>query len=66
MRQSTKQALDYILDCFSGADGGVSYAYFQAMLNNLDQQAEAGDEKAQKVILILHQFAKMIEVAQPT
>lgn len=64
MRQNTKQALDYILDCLNGADGGLSFVYFQSMLSSLDTKAEAGDENAIKILKILHQFAKMIEVAQ--
>jgi hypothetical protein len=64
MRKATKNSLDCILDCMSGADGGVSFVMFQNFLNTLDAQAEAGDKDATEILKLVHRFATLITLAQ--
>jgi hypothetical protein len=64
MRAKTKDDFDCILDCMTGADGGVSFVMLQNFLNALDAQAESGDAKAEEIVNIMRRFAKMIRYAE--
>ena len=63
-RKATTESLLNILDTFAGSDGGVRFVKFRGMIDTLDIQAKSGDESAQKIIDIMHQFSRMIDLAQ--
>ena len=58
----TKEYLDNILDCFGGADGGVSFAKFRYAVEDLEKQAMGGDVSAKRIIEVVRQFSKLINV----
>jgi hypothetical protein len=63
MRTTTKAAIDTTLDCFTGADGGVSFVRFSALVAAMDLKAAAGDDAAIKIIELVTRYARLIEVA---
>ena len=69
MTDQTKKELDYILDTFTGADGGGRFIRFQSLVEEMDRQAE-GDDLRQahtaKMVLdkSLSTFKRFIELAQ--
>lgn len=65
MRTETKEKIDKIMDTFSGADGGGSYVLLLGLLQDMDRQAAAGDEDAQKVIdNTLGPLCRLIDLAK--
>ncbi len=63
MKNETKAAFDNILDTFSGSDGGVGFVRLQALVEQLERQADMGDAAAEPVIQVVHQFSLQIDVA---
>jgi len=57
------EILDPILDCFGGADGGVSFLNVKNFLREMMQRSENGDASASEVVLVAKRFVKFIEVA---
>jgi hypothetical protein len=62
MRQETKEAIDNILDCMTGEDGGAKFALFLGGLREMDDRAENGDLQAEMVIQIVLRFSKLVDV----
>ena len=58
----TKEYLDNVLDCFGGADGGVSFVKFRYAVEDLEKQAMGGDVSAKRIIEVVRQFSKLINV----
>lgn len=46
MRHENKEALQHILDTFSGSDGGVSFVALKTLLEEMDRRAVKGDTAA--------------------
>jgi hypothetical protein len=63
MRPKTEKAVRTALDCFSGADGGVTFMLFRILIENLDAKAAAGDAAAQQLIDLIYRYAKLIDYA---
>jgi len=63
MRQATQDDFEIILDCFAGYDGGVSFAQFRSFMNEIAEQVDAGNESADKLLIIMFQFANMIRIS---
>jgi hypothetical protein len=67
MTDNTREELDYILDTFAGADGGIRFIKFQALVEELDRQHQAGGREgynAGQVLDHMTKFKKFIELAQ--
>jgi len=62
MRVEKQEALQNILDCMTGADGGVKFVLFRDNLEKLDKQAINGDTKAEQLLLIMIHFSKLIDI----
>lgn len=63
MRPETDRHINNILDCFTGADGGVAFFKLKVLLEDLDAQAAAGDVPAGQLIGIVTAFSRLIDVA---
>ncbi len=57
------EIIDPILDCFSGADGGMSFVKLKFFLEQMEQKSEKGDIAAKEILLIAKRFVKIIELA---
>ena len=53
-----------IVDTLTQADGGVKYANLQAFIAEVEARHRAGDLAATKTLVVIRDFAKMIEFAQ--
>ena len=53
-----------ILDCFSGADGGGAFIDLQNLIECLEKQSRHGDESAEKILKVVFQFSRLIEIAK--
>lgn len=62
MRKETQEAFDYILDTFSGADGGYTFSVLLNAIRDIDKQAEEGKESSEKIISIMKRFSKLIKI----
>ena len=65
MRQITKDQFDNILDCFTGADGGVRFVNLRAALEQFDKEAVEGNEDSAECLCVLSMFSKFIDYVQP-
>ena len=54
-----------IVDCFTGADGGLEFIRLQSLLEEMEKRANAGDQAADKVLGAVYQMARLIKVANP-
>jgi len=63
MRPQTKKSLDVILDVFGGADGGIQFAKFMALVETLDVKASQGNEDAALVLEVMERFRRLVEIA---
>ena len=52
-----------ILDCFTAADGGVSFIKFQLFIEDMEKQFEEGSYAAGEVLTIMDRFSRMIDIA---
>jgi len=62
-----QEAFQNILDCFTGADGGVAFVNLQNLVSIMDEQAhdcsnKAGND-AYQVLACMRRFSKLIEIA---
>jgi hypothetical protein len=68
MNIKTKAEFDYILDTFSGTDGGVRFVKFQALIVEMDKRYEEGTGRESydsgKILDIMSKFKHLIEIAQ--
>lgn len=55
-----------IVDCFSGSDGGVSFVNLQKMIEELNIMSENGDHNATKILEVVYQFSKLIDISNNT
>ena len=62
LRPTTKEALDNMMDTFTGADGCVKFVLMRNTLIALDKQACDGDVESQTLIDIFTQFSRLIDV----
>jgi len=63
MRPETKKAFNNILDTFSGADGGVRFAYFSSFIKSFDEQAANGNDSAKQLIMVMDRFSRLIDAS---
>ena len=52
-----------ILNCFTGADGGISFIKFRLFIEDMEKQFEEGRYAAGEVLKIVDQFSRMIDIA---
>ena len=52
-----------ITECFTGADGGISFLKFKVFVETLEEQYIGGDYKAGEVLNIVSKFNQLIEIA---
>lgn len=69
MTKQTKDQLDYIMDTFTGADGGGRFLRLLSLIEEMDRQAEGDDPRQShtaKMVLdsSLSKFKRFIELAQ--
>jgi hypothetical protein len=65
MKSSLYQSqLENILDCFTGADGGVSFMNLKILLEDMERQEAEGDEMASEVLKQFSNFSRLIDCAQ--
>jgi hypothetical protein len=62
--QEVKLYLDELTDCFSGADGGVTFINLRELLKGYAQQAREGDPAAQRLLEIFRQFSNLVYIAK--
>ncbi len=62
MRSTTKQTVQEITDCFTGADGGIQFAQFKGFLEVMDERAAKGDAAAQQVLGVMERINRMLKV----
>lgn len=57
------EAFNEIMDCFTGADGGVEFTNLKWFLEEFDKRAKSGDLAATKILEVVYQFHKLIKIA---
>lgn len=55
--------LTYLLDVFSGADGGVDFAMLKGFIDQLKQQAAEGDKAAEQILEIQTRYIRLVKMA---
>lgn len=63
-RMIVKDSMDNILDCFGGADGGISFIKLKIMLTDIEKKHLEGDQCAGEILIVLHRFSNLIDVAK--
>lgn len=58
-RKTTPEAVQTLFDCFSMADGGVSYYRFKHLMEVVDREAPTS-QAAQEIHTLVHNFARLI------
>lgn len=61
---NTDPDLDYLLDLFTGADGGIGFINLRSLIEVLKKQADEGDKSAAEVIKIFRNFTRLAKTAQ--
>lgn len=56
-----QEDFDFILDTFSGADGGATFMALKSMINFLDKK---NDEDSRKILLVVTRFARLIRTSR--
>lgn len=56
-------AFEEITDCFTGTDGGIGFIKLQRLIEDMNRQADTGDESAKQIIDFVTRFARLIKVA---
>jgi len=60
MNTNVNEEIENILDCFTGADGGISFIMFRTLMEQLkDEDTDA----ARQLEHIVRQFSTLIDVA---
>ena len=59
-----QKQLENIMDCFTGADGGVSFMNLKLLLDEMERQELNGDTDASEVLRIFSNFSRLIDTAQ--
>jgi len=63
MREEVNTAFLNILNTMAGADGPVRFLKFKFFIENFDDLASKGDDEAEKIVTVMRQFSKMIDIA---
>ena len=63
MTPELKQSFNNIMDCFTGADGGVAFVQLRYLLEDMDERARQGDEHAVAVLQTVYHMDRLIKVA---
>lgn len=66
MTPITEKAFQNILDCFTGADGGIAFINTKLLIEEIDKRAEEqtpDGHAASQVIDVVLRFSKLIDVA---
>jgi hypothetical protein len=58
-----RNTLIRILDTFSGTDGGIRFIKLRFFLESLERDAKAGDSDAERILEIVRQFDRLIDIA---
>ncbi len=61
MSPERKAHLDNILDCMSGADGGIAFMKTKILIEELEK--EDNNTEAEKALSVISQFSKFITFA---
>lgn len=64
MRKETAEAIAKVMDMYTGADGGIGYVKFRALVEILDAKAAAGDAASIQLIDIIRRYARLVDVAE--
>lgn len=59
------EAFNAITDCFTGCDGGCEFIRLQVLIEEMERRAAEGDEAADKILVVVYQFHRLIKVANP-
>jgi len=62
----TKESFMKILDCMTGADGGVAFVKFRFLIEDFDRLALNGNEHAKRALESLKTVSRMIDCAGAT
>ena len=57
-----KRDLENIMDCFSGADGGIKFARAKFALEEFEAQAKDGDKSSEILLEIVGRFSRLLDV----
>lgn len=57
-----KEDLQNILDCMTGADGGVSFMKLRVTLDRYEEEAADGNASSSEVLMIVKQFSMLIDL----
>jgi len=60
LNTTNKAALDNIMDCFTGTDGGVSFVNLRFLLEGMEKE---DTDSAEAVLDIMRKFSRLIDVA---
>ena len=60
----SRGCLRYLMDVFTGADGGLEYLNLRILINGLAEKADAGDEPAEKILELMYRFERLVHAAQ--
>ena len=63
---SEDDGLTYLLDVFSGADGGVDFAMLRGFIDQLKDQAAGGDKAAEQILDIQTRYIRLVRMATRT
>jgi len=62
--RTVKEELQNILDCMTGADGGVGFVALRVALDQFEKEAADGNEASAEVLKIVARFSKIIDLVQ--
>ena len=57
-----KKDLENIMDCFSGADGGIKFARAKFALEVFEVKAGEGDKSSEIILEIVGRFSRLLDV----
>lgn len=63
VNETTRSAMENIMDTFTGVDGGAKYVKFTQMIVQLDRQAKQGDRAAGQLLDFINCTSKLIDQA---
>ena len=58
----TDPDIQYLLDVFSGADGGGDFIMFRNFIEVMKKRASEGDTASEELVQILRRFTKMVRI----
>ena len=59
-----KEDLQNILDCMTGADGGVGFMALRVALDRYEEEAAEGNASSEEVLMIVRKFSLLIDLVQ--